>query len=444
MDSASSRPHRPARFLRHGSSAKEQTQPLGLVSGMVCVRCGRDFDLLKRALWCPDCGMEGILDVQYDYNSIGKILTPARLAQTTIRTQWRYLPLLPVRGSKRVPPLEVGWTPLYEATTLAQTVGMDQIWLKDEGKNPTGSVEDRATAVAVTRAREDNYSMVTCGTTGNTALSAAAAAASVGLRTMLFISHDAPDGYIAQLLLFGCEVFVVEGGYEDAIRLSLRCAEEYGWYNCNKAINPFLAEGEKTVTFEMAEQMRWAVPDCIVVAVAEGCTIAAVWKGYCEMKQLGWISRLPKMIGVQAEGASPIYTAWKEERDPTVVRTETLAESLAVGAPRNWRKAIAAVRESGGMMVTASDREILQAMHLLGERSGLIVEPGSAATLAGLVSLLRSRRLARTMSVVLLIAGGGFRHPAAAIEATGAARTVPPDFNQLRMILQRSLSRTPF
>ncbi|KPL12051.1 hypothetical protein AMJ85_02225 [candidate division BRC1 bacterium SM23_51] len=411
---------------------------------MACVRCERTFDVLKRALWCPDCGMEGILDVQYDYNSIGKVLTPGRLVQTTIRTQWRYLPLLPVRGFKQVPPLEVGWTPLYEARALAETIGMDQVWLKDEGKNPTGSIADRATMVAATRAREDNYSMVTCGTTGNTALSAAAVAASASLRATLFVSQDASDGYVAQLLLLGCDVFVVEGSYEDAIRLSLRCAEEYGWYNCNKAINPFLVEGKKTVAFEMGEQMHWAVPDCVVVAVAEGCTIAAVWKGYCEMKQLGWISRLPKMIGVQAEGSSPIYTAWKQQRDPTAVRPNTIAQSLAVGAPRNLRKAVAAIRESGGMMVAVSDRQILQAMHLLGERSGVIAEPGSAATLAGLVSLLRSRQLTRTMSAVLLVAGSGLRHQAAAIEATGTARTVSPDFHQLRTILQRSLSRTPF
>jgi threonine synthase len=388
--------------------------------------------------------MEGILDIQYDYDSIAKVLTPARLSQTALRTQWRYLPLLPVRGLKRLPPLEVGWTPLYDAKSLAQTVGMDQVWLKDESKNPTGSIEDRATAIAVVRAVEDNYSMLTCGATGNAALSSAALAASTGLHATLFVSQDASDGHVSQLLLFGHDVFVVEGGYEDAVQLSLRSAEEYGWYNRNKAVNPFLIEGEKTAAFEMGEQMHWQVPDCVVVPVAEGSTIAAVWKGYSEMKRLGWIASLPKMIGVQAENASPIFTAWKEEQDPVAVRPATLAESLAVGAPRDWRKAIHAVRESGGMMVTVSDREILQAMHLLAERSGLITEPGSAAALAGLVSLLRSRQLPRTISAALLITGGGLRHSAAAAEASSAPRTVPPSFDQVRVILQRSLSRTPF
>jgi len=417
---------------------------VGMVSGMVCVRCGRTFGRLKRALWCPGCGMEGILDLQYDYDTIGKVLTPARFGQTAARTQWRYLPLLPVRGLTRVPPLEVGWTPLYDARDLAQTVGMDRIWLKDESKNPTGSIEDRATAVAVTCALEDNYAMLTCGSTGNAALSSAALTAAAGLRATLFVSREVSDGYVAQLLLFGPEVFVVEGSYEDAVQLSLRSAEEYGWFNRNRAVNPYLVEGVKTVAFEIAEQMHWAAPDCIVVPVAEGSTIAAVWKGYGEMKRLGWIHSLPKMIGVQAESAAALYAAWKEGHDPVAVRPQTIAESLAVGVPRDWRKAVGAVRESGGMLVTVSDREILQAMHILGERSGIMAEPGSAATLAGLASLLRSRQVPRTASAVLLIAAGGLRHPAAAIAATGTARTLPPDFDRARAILQRSLSRTPF
>jgi threonine synthase len=361
-----------------------------------------------------------------------------------VRTLWRYLPLLPVRGSKRVAPLDVGGTPLYDARALAQTVGMDQVWLKDESRNPTGSIEDRATAIAVARALEDNYSMLTCGATGNAALSSAALAAAAGLHATLFVSREASDGDVAQLMLFGPEVFIVEGGYEDAVRLSLRSAEEYGWYNRNKAINPYLVEGEKTVAFELNEQTHGATPDCIVVPVAEGSAIAAIWKGYCEMKQLGWVRELPKMIGVQAESAAVVYTAWREGCDPVAVQPQTLAESLAVGAPRDWRKAVAAVRDSGGMMVTVSDREILQAMHLFGERSGIIVEPGSAATLAGLNALLRSRQLPRTLSAALVIAGGGLRHPGAALEAAGKARTVPPDFEQVRTTLQRSLARTPF
>lgn len=411
---------------------------------MVCVRCGRTFGHLKSALWCPDCGMEGILDLQYDYDLIAKVLTPGRLGQTAVRTQWRYLPLLPVRGSKRAPPLDVGGTPLYDARALAQTVGMDQIWLKDESRNPTGSIEDRATAIAVTRAIEDNYSMLTCGSTGNAALSSAALTASAGLRATLFVSREASDGDVAQLLLLGPDVYLVDGGYEDAVRLSLRSAEEYGWYSRNKAVNPYLVEGEKTVAFELNEQTRGVVPDCIVVPVAEGSAVAAIWKGYGEMKRLGWIGALPKMIGVQAESAAAIYTAWKEGCDPVATRPKTIAESLAVGAPRDWRKAVAAVRDSGGMMVAVSDREILQAMHVLGEHSGIIADPGSAATLAGLISLLRSRQLPRTISAVLVLAAGGLRHPAAAMEAAGKARMVPPDFEQVRVMLQRSLSRTPF
>lgn len=444
MESSSSKQSKFPRYSHRTPTGEVAKASLGLVTGMVCTRCARAFGVPKSALWCPGCGMEGTFDIQYDYESIGKVLTPDRLAQTATRTLWRFQPLLPVRGQKSTPPLEVGPTPLYDAAALAQTIGIDRVWVKDESANPTGSAEDRATAVAATRAREDNYTTLTCGATGSAALSTAAFGASSGLRTALFVSREASDGFVARLLLLGSEAFVVEGGYEDAVRLSLRCAEEYGWYNRNRAVNPFLVEGLKTVAFEMGEQMRWNVPDCIAVPVAEGSTLAAVWKGYCEMLRLGWIRRLPRMIGVQAAGASPIYTAWKEGHEPVPVKPQTLAESLAVGTPHDWRKTIEAIRKSNGLLVAVSDREILQAMNLLGERCGVIAEPGSAATLAGLVSLLRSRELPRQMSVALVMTGSGLRHSAAAIEATGGARTVPPNFEQVRSILQRPMSRAPY
>ncbi|MBM3333830.1 threonine synthase, partial [Candidatus Sumerlaeota bacterium] len=395
MDQHSHKPSRVAWLLKRHASGEERTT-VGLVSGMACVRCKRTFGVLKSAQWCPDCGMDGALDVQYDYESVGKVLTPARLEHSTLRNQWRYLPLLPLRGLKRVPPLEIGWTPLYKARALAQTLGINQLLLKDETRNPTGSIEDRATALATSRALEDGHSTVTCGPASNAALSAAALSASAGLSVAVFVSRDNQDELVAQLLLTGANVFVVEGSESEAEQLSVRCATEYGWYNCNKALNPFLVEGMKTVAFEMGEQMQWAVPDCIIVPVGHGSTIAALWKGYCEMKKLGWIAQAPKMIGVQPEGASAIYAAWKEGREATASTTETVAQSLAVAMPRDWRKAVGAVRESGGAMVSVSDRQILKAMHLLAERMGLIADPGSATALAGLASLLSSRQLSRT------------------------------------------------
>lgn len=426
------------------SGGQEITGTLGLVAGTVCLKCGEKFGVLKHALACPNCRTDGVLDLRYDYDAITSVLTPARLGQTNNRTMWRYLPLLPVRGPTRVPPLQVGNTPLSDATRLAETVGMDRIWLKDESSNPTGSIEDRVLAVAITRAREESHGVATCGGTGNSALAAAALAASVGLRMFIFVSDQSSEGLIAQLLLCGAEVFVVEGTVEDALRLSWQCASEYGWYNANAALNPYLLEGAKTAGFELGEQMQWSVPDQIVVPVAEGNTLSAIWKAYREMKRLGWIHILPKMIGVQATGSAPIFSAWNQGQELLAVSPSTMARSLSVGAPRNWRRAISAVKESGGKFVAVSDREILQAMNLLGERSGRIADPGAAATLAGLTSLLRSREIPRSSSALLLLTSGGLRHADAAIEATGSGRSVSADFKEVRQIIQRSLARTPY
>jgi threonine synthase len=420
--------------------AEDAPRPaLGLVTGMSCLWCGHSFSLLK-GVFCPECNAEGTLDIQYDYEAIGKILTPPRLAQAVNHTQWRYLPLLPVRGARRVPPIEVGGTPLIEAEPLAQTLGLDRLWLKDEGRNPTHSIEDRAQALAATRAREDNVSALTCGTGGSAALAAAAVAASAGLRAYIFVGRETPETLIAQLLLTGARVFAVEGERDDAVNLSLTCAEKYGWYNCHCVVNPFLIEGTKTVAFELAEQLQWQPPEYLLVPVGEGTAIGAIWKGMREMHQLGWIERRPRLIGVQAIGAAPIYEAWRDNREIVPTRsTSTIAESLAIGAPHHGRRALAAVRESDGLMLAVTDREMLQAVHVLGERAGLIVDPGSAAALAGLNALLRDRRLPRSAGVALVLPAGGLDRPTAT-PAAGQAQPVPADFDRVRLILDRLLA----
>ncbi|OQB22451.1 MAG: Threonine synthase [candidate division BRC1 bacterium ADurb.Bin183] len=405
------------------------------VIGLKCVVCGVEYKERPELLTCPACGDEGILDVQFDYEAIKQVLTPAALAKNPDPSHWRYMPILPVRDPVKIPTLRIGGSPLYDAQMLAAKIGVKRLLLKDDGINPTASLKDRASGVGAARAMAEGAKAITCASTGNAASSLAGSAASIGMPSFIFVPEKAPAAKVAQLLIFGANVFVVEGSYEDAFHLSMFCAERFGFYNRNSGINPWLVEGKKTVSLEISEKVKDKVPDYVFVAVGDGCTIAGVWKGFCEMRELGFIPRLPRLIGVQASGASPVMKVWQKGGNMKPVVPKTLADSIAVGTPRNWRKAVKAVQDSMGFYMSVNDDEILRAMKMLGNTCGIFAEPAGATGLAGVIKAARKGMILPDASVAAIISGNGLKDVSSAQRAAGSACRVPPDTDALDKIL---------
>jgi threonine synthase len=410
-------------------------------TGLRCVHCGREYNTEEVDYFCTACGYhDGILDVLYDYDAMRKVLNPAALAANSDRSMWRYLPLLPVADAKQIPHLQVGWTPLYDAPRVADELGVARCWVKDEGRNPTASFKDRASAMGVVKALEKKASRITCASTGNAASSLAGFAAAAGIPATIFVPARAPEAKVAQLLIYGAQVFSVQGSYDEAWELCMAAAAEFGWYNRNCAINPYLIEGKKTVSLELAEQFRaltpGSFPDWIVVSVGDGCTIGGVWKGLREMHILGLISRLPRILGVQADGCKPFLTAWKEGGSLTPCGANTLADSIAVGHPRNFAKGMSAVTESGGAFVAVSDEEILQSIPMLARKAGVFGEPAGVAGTAGVKRAVELGIIDRSESVMIVMTGNGLKDILSAIRAAGRTIAVQPDLEKVRKVVR--------
>ena len=382
-----------------------------------CVVCGATFEPVPGLHECTVCG--GILDIQYDYPAIAKEFTKEDLAANPDTTMWRYRPLLPVEETTPAPPLQVGGSPLYPAAMLASELGMSgELWVKDDGQNPTGSLKDRASSMAVAKSVEAEAETICCASTGNAASSLAGNAAAAGMKTVIFVPKRAPEGKVAQLRIFGADVTLVDGSYEETFKQSETCIKDNGFYSRNAAINPYLVEGKKTVAFEIAEQLGWNVPDYVAVSVGDGCTIAGVWKGFCDLYSIGFIEELPKLISVQAAGCCPLNTCIETGGTLEPSEENTLADSIAVGVPRNPDKAFAAVTESEGVTVTVTDEEILAAMRLLGRTQGIFAEPAAAAALAGVKKALNDGKVPATASIVTIVTGNGLKDTANGIKAT--------------------------
>ncbi|MGA2148495.1 MAG: threonine synthase [Bryobacteraceae bacterium] len=414
---------------------------MNFVQGLKCVFCGTIHGP-RVGFTCPRCGIEGILDVQYDYLAIGKVLSRRILSRRAEQSHWRYRELLPVRADSAVPALSVGWTPLTPAPGLARRLGLASLYLKDDGRNATGSLKDRASSVGVVKAREKRRGIIACASTGNAASSCAGMAASLGLRSVIFVPQRAPEPKVTQLLIFGATVLRVRGSYEDAFQLCQRSCARWGWYNRNSGINPYLVEGKKTAGLEIAEQLGWEPPEWVAVSVGDGCTVAGVWKGFRELRTLGLIERTPRILGVQAEGAAPITTAFESGEPMQPVEPKTLADSIAVGVPRNWKKAVLAVRESGGAMINVSDDAILDAMRYTGRLAGIFAEPAAATAVAGLQKAAAEGLVRRRATAVALITGNGLKDVQSARKAAGRPYDISPDGDGLEEIVrERRLTR---
>ena len=312
------------------------------VIGFNCVECMHSYSIGEIEYVCPACG--GNLDVLYNYERIGTQLSKATLALDRNFTIWRYRPLLPIQDFSPVPPLTVGWTPIYDCPRLAAEFGIKQFYIKDDGRNPTASFKDRPSAVAVVKAREAGATVVTTASSGNAGSALAGMCASVGMESVIFVPSYAPAAKIAQLRVYGAKVVLVEGTYDDAFDLCLAAGLRYGWYQRNTGYNPYTVEGKKTAALEIGEQLNWELPDKVFVGVGDGNIISGLWKGFNDLRRLGLIDHLPQMIGVQAEGASPIVDAVNGDGIVRVSRAATIADSINVGKPRDATRAVRAIR----------------------------------------------------------------------------------------------------
>jgi len=403
------------------------------VISAVCIKCGAEHEAVPGITTCEKCG--GILDIKYDYRYIKSQLSPQKLTERKDNTMWRYREFLPVSGESKVPKLRVGWSPLYKADRLAEQLGLAELYIKDDGLNPTASLKDRASAMAVVKAEEAGQKTIACSSTGNAASSLAGNAAAAGFRTFIFVPERAPKGKVAQLLMFGATVISVKGTYEDTFRLSAQAIEQWGWYNRNAAVNPYLMEGKKTVSYEIAEQLHFKMPDYVAVSVGDGCTISGVWKGFRDLYEAGFIDRLPRLISVQAEGCCPLNRAAAENKDWYPMEENTLADSIAVGVPRNPDKALHAIRESKGIVVNVSDEEILAAMKLLGTTCGVFGEPAGVAGTAGVKKAVSQGLIPKSASVVSIVTGNGLKDVSNAMKAAGEPIALEPDMKLLENAL---------
>jgi len=413
--------------------------------GYKCSLCGAEYAPGEVDYVCPRHGDMGNLDVVFDYAFINRAASPETVSASREASLWRYLPLLPVGdpGFADTPLHAAGWTPFYRAGRLAADLGLRQVYLKDDGRNPTASFKDRASAVVVARAREIGAPVIAAASTGNAGAALAGMAAAVGQPAVILAPETAPQAKVAQLLMFGAKVLLVRGNYDQAFDLTLQASREFGWYCRNTGYNPFTLEGKKTASLEICEQFsaltgdaprgKWKTPDRIFVSVGDGNIISGLHKGLKDLFALGWIDRVPKLMGVQAEGSAACANAWAAQTETiTPVSAQTLADSISVDLPRDGVRAVRAVRETGGIFLTVSDAEILDAMRALARRAAVFAEPAGATAYAGLVKAAGQGQVDAAESLVVLNTGNGLKDVKSAMQAAGEAVKIDPTLAAVR------------
>lgn len=419
--------------------------PIAHFLGYNCSVCGAEFAPDYTGYICPAHGDLGNLDVVLDYAAIGAAVSPRALpAEPSL---WRYQPLLPVGdpGHHGTPLRAAGWTPLYRASRLGAGLGLTNLWLKDDGRNPTASFKDRASAVVVARAREIGAGVVVTASTGNAGAALAGMAAAVGQPAVIFAPESAPPAKVAQLLIFGARVLLVRGNYDQAFDLSLAAAREFGWYVRNTGYNAFTIEGKKTAAYEVCEQLTaatgapgpgWLAPDVLFVSVGDGNILSGIHKGFTDLAALGWIDRVPRLMGVQAQGSAACANAWAAGVDTiTPVAADTLADSIAVDLPRDGVRAVRAVRATGGAFLTVSDEAILAAIATLGCDAAVFAEPAGATAYAGLVQAVQQGLVRADETVVVVNTGSGLKDVKAARQAAGQPQVIDLSLEAVRQAL---------
>jgi len=367
-----------------------------------------------------------VLEVEYDMERVAASMTVKALAARR-HDHWRYQELLPVEPDARALSWPVGGTALVDAPRLADWAGLRRIRLKNEGQNPTSSFKDRASSIAVLHAVQNDAVGIACASTGNAASSLAGFAAMAGLPAYIFVPERTPRPKLAQLLIYGASVRRVHGSYAQAYELCTKQCHEHGWYNRNCAINPYLVEGKKTCGLELAEQTAADRADWVIVSVGDGCTVAGIAKGLLQMQQLGFLNEVPRVLGVQSAAVDPVAQAFESSVLPAPPTGHTKADSIDVPVPRNWRKAIAGVRDTSGGFVRVTDDEIAAGMAACGRLAGIFAEPAAAAAVAGARRAVQDGVIGAGADIVVVITGNGLKDIDAAIPIGGSPIEMSPD-----------------
>ncbi len=381
-----------------------------------CINCGAKYDLNDIIYFCRKCG--DILEVKYDFEELQKKLEKSNWRNIPLSV-WRYKDFMPIEDFSKIVSLNEGGTGLHSCHKLGKQLGLLQLYVKNEGENPTGSFKDRGMTVGVSKANELGAKNVICASTGNTSAALAAYAAKAGMRcTVLIPSGKIAYGKLSQAMIYGAKVLQVRGNFDESLDFVFKIAEKHPSIYLLNSINPFRVEGQKSLAFEICDQLDGEAPDRVVVPVGNAGNISAIWKGFTEFHRLGFIRKLPKMTGIQAAGSAPIAQMIKtgaKEMVPIKV-PETVATAIRIGAPVSWKKAVNAIRNSGGTAETVTDEEILAAQKLLARVEGIFVEPASASSIAGLIKLVNNGVISKDERVVCVTTGHGLKDPDTAVK----------------------------
>jgi len=410
---------------------------MSYVIGLKCRECGRVYP--KEVVFvCEYCF--GSVEVDYDYEAIRRALSKADLAGRP-KSLWRYRELLPIEGEPTVG-LWSGFTPLFRATGLADALGVEELYIKDDSvSHPTLSFKDRVVSIALTRAKELGFDTVACASTGNLANSVSALSAWAGLKRYIFIPADLEMGKIVGSLIYNPTLIAVEGNYDEVNRLCVEIGAKYPWAFVNINIRPYYAEGSKTYGYEIAEQLGWRAPQHIVVPAAGGSLITKIAKSLKELKLLGWLDEVPtKLYAAQASGCSPIVTAIKERSEIVKpVKPNTIAKSLAIGNPADGYYATKTALESGGWGESATDEEIIEAMKLLAQTEGVFTETAGGVTVAAAKKLIEQGVIPRDESIVIAITGNGLKTQEPIANRLGTPVRIKPTLASFEQNLQHQL-----
>jgi threonine synthase len=416
--------------------------------GYRCSICGKEFLPEKEIYTCPVDG--GNLDVLIDTDHLAS-KGMDELIDPKFESIWRYLPLLPVAnpGNEYTPIMAVGWTPMFKPKLLAEEIGVKDLWIKDESRNPTASFKDRASAILLARACEIDAEVIVTASTGNAGAALAGMAAAVGHQSVIFAPKNAPSAKISQLLIYGAGVILVDGNYDAAFDLSVQASQEFGWYCRNTGYNPFTAEGKKTAAFEIWETLlaepftdnekgdkyESTKPLSIFVSVGDGNIISGIHKGFKDLQAMRLINETPRIFGVQSKNSAAIANAYKtgtEIIEPVVATTR--ADSISVDMPRDGLRALRAATQTGGAYITVSDESILKEIAALG-KIGIFAEPAGSASLAGLRAAVEQGLIDFDDPVVVMNTGSGLKDVNAAMKVAGEPPIIEPTLDAVRKIL---------